>query len=65
MVVGVLSLLYKKGEVTDLSNWRPLTMLCVDYKLLAKVLADRLRTALPYVVHEDQTCGVEGRSIRL
>uniref|UniRef100_A0AAZ3PHA4 Reverse transcriptase domain-containing protein n=1 Tax=Oncorhynchus tshawytscha TaxID=74940 RepID=A0AAZ3PHA4_ONCTS len=64
MAVGVLSLLYKKGEVTDLGNWRPLTMLCVDYKLLAKVLADRLRTALPYVVHEDQTCGVEGRSIR-
>uniref|UniRef100_A0A8K9V1F6 Reverse transcriptase domain-containing protein n=1 Tax=Oncorhynchus mykiss TaxID=8022 RepID=A0A8K9V1F6_ONCMY len=64
MAVGVLSLLYKKGEATDLGNWRPLTMLCVDYKILAKVLADRLRTALPYVVHEDQTCGVEGRSIR-
>uniref|UniRef100_A0AAZ3PI26 Reverse transcriptase domain-containing protein n=1 Tax=Oncorhynchus tshawytscha TaxID=74940 RepID=A0AAZ3PI26_ONCTS len=64
MAVGVLSLLYKKGEVTDLGNWRPLTMLCVDYKLLAKVLADRLRTALSYFVHEDQTCRVEGRSIR-
>ncbi|CAB1347001.1 unnamed protein product [Coregonus sp. 'balchen'] len=64
MAEGVLSLLYKKGDATDLGNWRPLTMLCVDYKLLAKVLADRLCTALPYVVHEDQTCGIEGRSIR-
>ncbi|CAB1348845.1 unnamed protein product, partial [Coregonus sp. 'balchen'] len=64
MALGVLSLLYKKGDTTDLGNWRPLTMLCVDYKLLAKVLADRLRTALPYVIHEDQTCGIEGRSIR-
>ncbi|CAB1312772.1 unnamed protein product [Coregonus sp. 'balchen'] len=64
MAVGVLSLLYKKGDTTDLGNWWPLTMLCVDYKMLAKVLADRLRTALPYVVHEDQTCGIEGRSIR-
>ncbi|CAB1347092.1 unnamed protein product [Coregonus sp. 'balchen'] len=64
MAVGVLSLLYKKRDATDLGNWWPLTMLCVDYKLLAKVLADRLRTALPYVVHEVQTCGIEGRSIR-
>ena len=64
MAVGVLSLLYKSGDHTDLGNWRPLTMLRADYKLLAKVLADRLRTALPYVVHEDQTCGVGGRSVR-
>ena len=61
---GVISLLFKKGDSSDLRNWRPLTMLCVDYKLLAKVLADRLGTALPYVVHEDQTCGVAGRSLR-
>ncbi|CAB1350936.1 unnamed protein product [Coregonus sp. 'balchen'] len=32
--------------------------------MLAKVLEDWLHTALPYVVHEDQTCGIEGRSIR-
>ncbi len=61
---GVISLLFKKGDPTDLGNWRPLTMLCVDYKLLAKVLADRLGTALPHVVHVDQTCGVAGRSVR-
>lgn len=28
MAVGVLSLLYKKGDAADLRNWRPLTMLC-------------------------------------
>ena len=61
---GVISLLFKKGDHADLGNWRPLTMLCVDYKLLAKVLADRLGTALPHVVHVDQTCGVVGRSVR-
>ena len=64
MATGVISLLFKKGDGTDLGNWRPLTMLCVDYKLLAKVLADRLGTALPHVVHVDQTCGVAGRSVR-
>lgn len=64
LATGVISLLYKKGDHTDLGNWRPLTMLCADYKLLAKVLADRLGTALPHVVHVDQTCGVAGRSVR-
>lgn len=39
-------------------------MLTVDYKIIAKILADRLRKALPHVVHVDQTCGVEGRSIK-
>ena len=64
LATGVISLLYKKGDRTDLGNWRPLTMLCVDYKLLAKVLAVRLSAALPHVVHVDQTCGVKGRSVR-
>jgi len=64
LATGVISLLFKKGDHTDLGNWRPLTMLCVDYKLLAKVLADRLGRALPHVVHVDQTCGVVGRSVR-
>lgn len=64
LATGVISLLFKKGDPTDLGNWRPLTMLCVDYKLLAKVLADRLGTALAHVVHVDQTCAVAGRSVR-
>lgn len=64
MATGVITLLYKKGERSDIANYRPLTMLSVDYKIIAKLLADRLRKALPHVVHVDQTCGVEGRSIK-
>ncbi|KAJ8347199.1 hypothetical protein SKAU_G00286000 [Synaphobranchus kaupii] len=35
----------------------------VYYKLIARVLAARLGVAMPHVVHEGQTCGVEGRAI--
>lgn len=35
LATGVISLLFKKGDHTNLRNWWPLTMLCVDYKLLA------------------------------
>uniref|UniRef100_A0A8K9Y2W7 Reverse transcriptase domain-containing protein n=1 Tax=Oncorhynchus mykiss TaxID=8022 RepID=A0A8K9Y2W7_ONCMY len=60
---GVLTLLYKKGERDNMGNYRPITLLCADYKVVAHVLAGRLRKVLPHVIHEDQTCGVEGRSI--
>ena len=65
MAKGVISLVYKKGEPADLANWRPLSMLCVDNKLLARVLAGCLREVTALAVHADQTCGVAERSARL
>ena len=38
-------------------------MLCADYKIGTKALAARLQKVLSSVLHEDQTCGVPGRSI--
>lgn len=64
MATGVITLLYKKAEKSDIANYRPFNMLTVDYKIIAKILADRLKKALPHVVHVDQTCGEEGRSIK-
>lgn len=59
---GYITLLHKKGERAELANWRPITLLCADYKILAKVLAQRLKKVMSTVVHPDQTCGVPGRS---
>ena len=60
---GLLSLIFKKGEKRDLKNWRPISLLCVDYKIGTRALAARLQKVLPSVLHQDQTCGVPGRSI--
>lgn len=62
MKEGIITLLFKKGEKSDLQNWRPITLLNADYKLVAKVLTGRLGRAMPHIVHIDQTCGVPGRS---
>ena len=38
----VITLIFKKGDRTRLKNWRPITLLTTDYKILTKALATRL-----------------------
>ena len=60
---GVISLTFKKGDRLDPRNWRPITLLNVDYKLAARIIAGRLLKVIHLVVDKDQTCGVPGRFI--
>lgn len=59
---GVITLLHKRGDRLDMKNWRPITLLCVDYKIAAKAIANRLLGVLECVIISDQTCGVPGRN---
>ena len=63
MRLAILSLLHKKNDPCNLKNWRPISLLNVDYKIGTKALASRLRGVLPFLLNEDQTCSVPGRSI--
>ena len=60
---GIISLLFKKGERNDIKNWRPLTLLGVDRKILAKALFFRLQEVAGEVVGAEQTCVIPGRSM--
>ena len=60
---GVITLLYKKGDRSRLKNWRPITLLTTDYKILTKALANRLKNVLPQLIHTDQTACIPGRTI--
>lgn len=63
MVRSVVRLLFKKGDRSDLRNWRPISLLNVDYKIVAKALGGRLSGVMGEVTESDQTCGIPGRSI--
>lgn len=60
---AVLTLLPKKGDLQEIKNWRPVSLLCADYKLLSKVLANRLKKVMDEAIHQTQTYCVPGRSI--
>ena len=60
---GVISLSFKKGDRLDIRNWRPISLLNVDYKFAARAIAGRLLKVIHIVVARDQTCGVPGRFI--
>ena len=57
--------LIPKGDenLTELKNWRPISLLNIDHKILSKALARRMENVLPKLVHSDQTGFVNGRYI--
>ncbi len=53
----------EKGERTKVVNYRPITLLNTDYKLLSKALAVRLADIAPNLIHRAQAGFVPGRKI--
>ncbi|KAJ1184566.1 hypothetical protein NDU88_001370 [Pleurodeles waltl] len=61
---GMIMLFCKqKGEKEDLKNWRPISLLNVDYTLLVKAMANRLKKVVEKIADPDQTCGIPGRQM--
>ncbi len=61
---AIITLLEKPGKDRSLiKNWRPISLLNVDYKIVSKVLATRLKQVLPTVIHSDQSGYIPNRYI--
>ena len=61
---GVITLLPKPNKNhQDISNYRPIILLNVDYKIISKVISHRMRKYLPILIHPDQNDFLKGRSI--
>lgn len=58
-----LVLLPKSDAVTQASGFRPISLQNCPMKLFSKVMANRVKTAIPTLIDNDQTGFVSGRSI--
>ena len=64
MTQASISLLLKKNKDPLLcESYRPVSLLCCDYKILTKVLAGRLEKIMPKLIHSDQTGFIVGRQL--
>ena len=48
-----------------LKNLRPLTLLNTDYKIIEKMIANRIEPALDYIIHQDQHGFMRNRNIAI
>jgi hypothetical protein len=58
-----LILLYKKGDGSDLANWRRLSLTNSDAKLFTKILTHRMLVSLKRIINPYQTGFMPNRSI--
>ena len=62
--LGILTLIPKKDkDRLFLKNWRPLTLLTTDFKILTKTLAMNMTKVLPSIINHDQSAYLKGRYI--
>ena len=69
MRTSMISLMFKKGDRKLLQNYRPISLSCTDYKILAFVLNNRIMKVIDAVVSSDQAGFIRkrfgGQNIRL
>ena len=61
---AIIKLLEKRDkDKRFIENWRPISLLNVDTKIISKSLASRFCPVLPTIISSDQTAYVKGRYI--
>ena len=61
---GYLKLIEKKDtDKRFIQNWRPISLLNVNFKIISKALSEKLKKVLPDLISSQQTAYVKNRHI--
>jgi len=60
---GIIVCIPKQGNPTRPEDYRPLTLLTTDYKLLTRIITNRLRIWMKDILHPAQHCGLSETTV--
>lgn len=58
--LSLITLLFKKGDPQTLNNYRPISLINNDYKIIAFIFANRLQNILDKTIHINQLAYIKG-----
>jgi Reverse transcriptase (RNA-dependent DNA polymerase) len=61
--LAVICLISKKKEANSITNYRPISLLNYSFKIISKLLADRLALVMDFLIDQTQTVYIKGRLI--
>ena len=60
---AIVKLLYKKNDHKNIKNWRPIALLNTDYKILSKIIVNRLIPIFENHISPQQCTGLPSQII--
>jgi exonuclease III len=63
MKMAIVKILFKKADKKRIENYRPISLLTADYKILAKILTERLKNVLTRLIGAEQQGFIPGGDI--
>jgi len=60
---GLVVCIPKYAHPSKVDDYRPLTVMNTDYKIMTRVIAERLKPILSTLLQPNQYCGIGGNSV--
>ena len=57
--------IYIKGDRADITKWRPISLLNINFKIITKTITNRIKAILPHLISRYQTACIPQRQIHM